>query len=132
MKSVFVFLGIFVFASIIAWSVWSGVRSGSFEAAILKAVNEGQPTPTVFPEPTPVVWEGQVTRALAGGRGVEVRSAAVESGWFFAYRADDVVLEAAHGPVRITGLWHGISCEYGRCAPEVEIQTINFLSIDLE
>ncbi|HXK37299.1 MAG TPA: hypothetical protein VJ553_06990 [Candidatus Paceibacterota bacterium] len=129
MRSVLIFLGIFLLAGFFAWSVWSGVQSGSREAAILEAIEAGQPTPTTFPEPQLVSWEGHVTRTLAGGRGIEVRSVAAEGGWFFAYRADDALIEQTEGSVLVTGLWQGISCEYGRCAPEVEIQSIELLPV---
>src|SRR3989344_2111824 len=132
MRSVVVFLGMFVLAGFFAWSVWSGVNSDSPEAAILQAVNEGQPTPTSFPEPKSVTWMGSITRSLAGGRGVELHSTDAPGGWFFAYRADDTVVEDFEGPVEVTGLWQGISCEYGRCAPQVEIQSLEQLPIQLE
>ena len=124
MRSVLIFLGIFVLAGVFAWTVWSGVHTGSQEAAILDAIEAGEPTPTIFPEPTLITWEGHVTRTLAGGRGIEVRSVEAQGGWFFAYRNDDTVLEDLEGPIAVTGLWQGISCEYGRCAPQVEIQSI--------
>jgi hypothetical protein len=78
------------------------------------------------PSPSQVYCEGSGSPSR---KAELVRSVAAEGEWFFAYRADDALVEQTEGSVLVTGLWQGISCEYGRCAPEVEIQSIESLPV---
>lgn len=90
------------------------------------------PTATVFAQPVTIAWEGVVTRALAGGRGIEVRSPQAEAGYFVAYADDGIPASASEGPVRVVGSWTGVSCEYGRCMPEVDVASVEPLPVELE
>jgi hypothetical protein len=88
-----------------------------------------EPTGTVFPQPTPIAWEGYVTRTLAGSRGLEIKSVMASGGYFFAYHEDGFPASISARPLRINGQWLGVSCEYGRCAPEVEAESWELLPI---
>jgi hypothetical protein len=120
------------FAAVV-WKAMPGrLQQTASQGAVLGQVT---PTPeqlqaTTFPEPQPVVWGGQVLRLLAGGRGAEVKSIEAPGGTFFAY--DDAGLPASisAGPVLIRGTWVGISCEYGRCAPEVNVEAVEPLPLE--
>lgn len=90
------------------------------------------PTATVFAQPSAVAWEGVVTRTLAGGRGIEVKSPQTQAGYFVAYDDEGIPASAAEGLVRVSGRWTGISCEYGRCMPEVDIGSVEPLRAELE
>jgi len=110
-------------------------ETGAPQTATISDALPGVATPvptaaaTVFPEPREVQWEGLVTRTLAGGRGVEVKSVEAEGGWFFAYDDNGISASASEGPVLVRGRWLGISCEYGRCAPEVDIEEIRSVPV---
>jgi len=90
------------------------------------------PTATVFAQPSEVAWEGVVTRTLAGGRGIEVRSAQTQAGYFVAYADDGIPASASEGLVLVSGVWTGVSCEYGRCMPEVDIRSVESLRAELQ
>jgi hypothetical protein len=92
-------------------------------ASQLRALGSSDPQATVFTDPVFVEWTGTVRRSLAGGRGFELSSPDVDGGIFFAYGIPDGAVPAfvAAGTVRIWGRWIGTSCEYGSCAPEVEV-----------
>jgi hypothetical protein len=115
--------------------IWSAVPRSlqkASQGSLVATTTPGpaEPQGTVFPEPVAVRWGGNVQRFLAGGRGAEMKSIEAPGGYFFAY--DDVGLPAtlSEGPVLITGSWLGISCEYGRCAPEVNVESIEPLPIE--
>jgi type VI protein secretion system component VasA len=103
-------------------------------ATIADTLPEATPTATatVFPEPLAVEWEGYVTRTLVGGQGIEVRSRQVPGGYFFAYSEEGFPASISEAPLKVLGRWLGISCEYGRCAPEVQVDSWAPLPIELE
>lgn len=109
--SLVVILGAVVFA----------IRSdGSRTATIADAV----PTATVFPEPVEVQWQGRVLRSLAGGRGMEVGESSAPGGIFVAYDDNGIPASVSAELVLVRGRWLGISCEYGHCVPEVDIDNV--------
>jgi hypothetical protein len=105
----------FVLSALLFWRV-QGHRNAEIGDAVL-------PSPTVFPEPSPIVWDGKVLRSLAGRRGLEIKSESVPGGYFFAYSDDGFPESFSSSFLRVQGLWIGISCEYGRCAPEVNVKS---------
>ncbi len=101
-------------------------------AAIIDTVPSATPEATVFPQPVSIVWAGYVTRTLVGGEGIEVRSTQAPGGYFFAYHNDVFPASVSAAPLEVLGQWLGISCEYGRCAPEVQVSEWHPLPIELE
>jgi hypothetical protein len=93
---------------------------------------EVAPSGTVFPQPSPISWEASVSRTLAGGLGFEMKSVSAPGGIFYAYLQEGAAASISEGPMLIHGLWRGISCEYGTCAPEVDIERIEILPIELQ
>lgn len=105
--------------------------SGSRTASQLESLGTPDPQATVFIEPVFVEWVGTVRRTLAGGRGFELTGDDAPGGVFFAYGIppESVPAFAGSDAVRIWGRWLGTTCEYGTCAPEVEVDVAEAASL---
>lgn len=78
----------------------------------------------LFEAPVPILWNGVITRSLAGGRGLEIQGAQAPGGYFFVYWDDDRISPITQGAVQVSGEWLGTSCEYGRCAPQIRATNV--------
>lgn len=119
------FAGLFIVAAFLLQRADVALRNVQLQAAELRAFDRPLPTETVFPEPSPIVWNGTITRIFISGSALEVRSADAPGGRFHAYMPGDAVAPFTEGDVRVSGSWRGWTCDYSQvCVPEVDITTI--------
>ena len=90
-----------------------------------------QPTEEVFASPRPIQWDGRIVRMFLSGEALEMATPVSPLG--FAYLEGKVgeVFSLTEGMVTVEGVWTGTSCQYGRCAAHVEVESISPAKVEL-
>lgn len=129
-----------VLGMVIGLFAWHGHATAPQTASELDALVSptvsAMPQEAEFPEPTPIIWEGYISRSFVGGEAIEVVSRTAPGGVFQAYMPVGQVSPVTDGPVRVQGLWRGWTCAYGghdgNCVPEVDITSVEKRPIMVE
>ncbi|HXV26562.1 MAG TPA: hypothetical protein VD862_00825 [Candidatus Paceibacterota bacterium] len=124
------FIVFFALAVVIVTAfVWPDVanRPAPAERAAIGAVAERAGDDTMFPEPVPVAWEGDVVGVMDGGQAYAVER--TDDSRFYA----DVSMlggDPLDGEYRFSGDWTGTTCAYrntvfmGQCVPEMTVRSV--------
>lgn len=90
-----------------------------------------QPTEEVFSSPRPVQWDGRIVRVFLSGEALEMSTPASPLGFAYLEGKEGEVFSLTEGMVTVEGMWTGTSCQYGRCASHVEVNSMSPVKVEL-
>lgn len=96
-----------------------------------EASPSAQPTEEVFSSPRLVQWDGRIVRVFLSGEALEIATSASPLGFAYLEGKEGEVFSLTEGMVTVEGMWTGTSCQYGRCASHIEVESVSPAKVEL-